>query len=105
MIKTTVSPSNDKSWRWHNRICAIDLRVAGSGPAGQPSIVSKKVNFHNVFSVLTEAHVDIPVKFPGPALKLSCADRGVASPDFVPLFKYMHFVASQSPVTDTCQAN
>ena len=31
--------------------------------------------------------VDIQVWFPGPTSKLSCADRGVVSPDFVPLLE------------------
>ena len=40
-----------------------------------------------VSQFLQKLYVDIPVQFSGPASKLSCADRGVASNslDFVPL--------------------
>ena len=36
--------------------CTIDMRVAGSNPAGQLLIY-----FHNVFPVLTKAYIDIQV--------------------------------------------
>ena len=68
-----------------NRALLIDPRVAGSSPAGQLWNFSSKVNFHNVFKFSQKLCVDISFQFHGPASKLSCADRVVASADFVPL--------------------
>ena len=58
---------------------AIDLRVAGSNPAGQLLIY-----FHNVSPALTRILCQHSSLFPGPASKLSCANRGVAHPSLQP---------------------
>ena len=58
--------------------CVTDLRVAGSNPLGEHRFFSKSKILQR-FSVLTK-NLDIPVKFLGPGSRLSCADRGVASP-------------------------
>ena len=59
--------------------CVIDLRVAGSSPAGQLLIY-----FHNVFPVLTKTICRHSSLVPRPASKLSRANRGVAHPGLRP---------------------
>ena len=64
--------------QWDNRVL-IDLRVAGSNPAGQLLIY-----FHNVFPVLTNTLCQHSSLVPSPASKLLCANPVVAHPGLQP---------------------